>query len=390
MLGADGLSGARGAKQDKEALNLSEKVKVIKVIKEGDNYFATIENNPFYPDGKGGQLGDRGKIDIAEVLGTTETGVILNKHLNPGEYFYEIDKKRRFDIAQQHTGQHILSAAFERIGSLKTVSFKMGEEYSTIDLDGQNIGEEVLNKAEELSNDIISKCIEVEEIYTDKERAQKYNLRKPLSDKISGEVRLIKIDDFDISACGGFHVKNTGNINLLKITNTEKVKGNLTRVYFLAGLRAIKDYSQKDSILKNISSILTSGLYDLESKVESLLNENKDYKNSIKKLAEKNAYYLAKDLIEKALVVNKNKIVYYKKEDETADFLHKYVDLKDYTLIVEDEKDKTFSIFSKNINCKELIEKLKTNNNIKGGGSEVRGNISGDIKLEDILKILEK
>ena len=369
---------------------MSEKVKIIKVINEGDNDFATIENNPFYPDGKGGQLGDRGKIDTAEVLSTTETGVVLSKHLNPGEYSYEIDEERRFDIAQQHTAQHILSAAFERIASLKTVSFKMGEEYSTIDLDEQDIGEEVLNKAQELSNDIIAKCIEVEEIFTDREGTKKYNLRKPLSDKVSGEVRLIKIDDFDISACGGFHVKNTGNINLLKITNTEKVKGNLTRVYFLAGLRAINDYSQKDSILKNISSILTSGLYDLENKVESLLNENKDYKNRIKKLAEKNACYLARDLIEKPVVVNNNKVVYHKKEDETADFLHKYVDLKNYTLIIEDEKNKTFSIFSKNINCKELIEKLKTNNNIKGGGSEVRGNINGDIKFEDILKILEK
>jgi len=369
---------------------LSEKVKVIKVIKEGDIYFATIENNPFYPDGKGGQLGDRGKIDTVDVLNTPETGVVLSKHLNPGEYFYEIDEKRRFDIAQQHTAQHILSAAFERIASLKTVSFKMGEEYSTIDLDEQNIGEEMLNKAEELSNDIISKCIEVEEIFTDKEGAQKYNLRKPLSDKVSGQVRLIKIDDFDISACGGFHVKNTGNINLLKITNTERVKGNLTRVYFLAGLRAIKDYSQKDSILKNISFILTSGLYDLENKVEILLNENKDYKNRIKKLAEKMAYHLSKDLIQKAVVVNNNKVVYHKKEDETADFLHKYVNLKDYTLIIEDEKNKTFSIVSNNINCKELIDKLKMNNNIKGGGSEVRGNISGDIKFKDILKILEK
>ncbi|RLL82811.1 hypothetical protein CN13_06180 [Petrotoga sp. HKA.pet.4.5] len=369
---------------------MSEKVKVIKVIKEGDIYFATIENNPFYPDGKGGQLGDRGKIDTVDVLNTPETGVVLSKHLNPGEYFYEIDEKRRFDIAQQHTAQHILSAAFERIASLKTVSFKMGEEYSTIDLDEQNIGEEMLNKAEELSNDIISKCIEVEEIFTDKEGAQKYNLRKPLSDKVSGQVRLIKIDDFDISACGGFHVKNTGNINLLKITNTERVKGNLTRVYFLAGLRAIKDYSQKDSILKNISFILTSGLYDLENKVEILLNENKDYKNRIKKLAEKMAYHLSKDLIQKAVVVNNNKVVYHKKEDETADFLHKYVNLKDYTLIIEDEKNKTFSIVSNNINCKELIDKLKMNNNIKGGGSEVRGNISGDIKFKDILKILEK
>ncbi len=369
---------------------MSEKVKIVNVIKQDDNYFATIENNPFCPDGKGGQLGDRGKIDSAEVLSTTEKGVVLNKYLNPGEYLYEIDERRRCDIAQQHTAQHILSAAFERIASLKTVSFKMGEEYSTIDLNGQNIGEEVLNKAEELSNDIISKCIKVEEIFTDKEGVQKYNLRKPLSDKVNGEVRLIKIDDFDISACGGFHVKNTGNINLLKITNTERVKGNLTRVYFLAGLRAIKDYSQKDLILKNISAILTSGLYDLKNKIEILLNENKDYKNSIKKLAEKNAYYLAKDLIEKPVVVNKNKVVYHKKEDETADFLHKYVDLKDYTLIIEDEKNKTFSIFSNNINCKELIDKLKMNNNIKGGGSEVRGNISGDIKFEDILKILEK
>jgi len=369
---------------------LSEKVKIINVTNERNNYLAIIENNPFYPDGKGGQLGDRGKIDTAEILSTTETGVVLDKYLKPGEYSYTINEKRRFDIAQQHTAQHILSAAFERIASLKTVSFKMGEEYSTIDLNEQNIGEEMLNKAEELSNDIISKCIEVEEIFTDREGAQKYNLRKPLSDKISGVVRLIKIGDFDISACGGFHVKITGNINLVKIINTERVKGNLTRVYFLAGLRALKDYSQKDLILKNISSILTSGIYDLKDKIENLLNESKDYKNRVKKLAEKNAYYLAKELTENVLIVNKNKVVYHKKEDETANYLHKYIDLKEYTLIIEDENSKTFSIFSKCINCKELIDQLKINNNIKGGGSEVRGNINGDIKLEDILKILEK
>ncbi|PNR94806.1 alanyl-tRNA editing protein [Petrotoga sp. 9PWA.NaAc.5.4] len=365
-------------------------VKIIGIKKEKDKYYVDIENSPFYPDGKGGQLGDRGKIAEANILEVKEGYVVLDKEMKIGEYEYEIDEDRRFDISQQHTAQHILSAAFEDIASLKTESFRMDEEYSTIDLNSTNISEEILEKAENLSNEIISQCLNVEEIMVEKEDLEDFKLRKSLSEKVIGKVRLIKISDFDISACGGFHVKNTGNINLVKIINTEKVKGDLTRVYFLAGKRALKDYYQKHLMLQRISLKLTSGLNDLERKIETMIQENKENKNHLKKLAEYAGEYVAKELMNNPIIIRNKKIVYFKKENEAADFLNNFIDLDQFMLIVEDEENHTFSFFSRSFSCKELIEKIKNKygNEIKGGGSEVRGNIKGELKVEDIIKVL--
>lgn len=364
-------------------------IKILGVQKEKQLYLANLEDSPFYPDGKGGQLGDRGYIGDAKIIEVREDAVLLDKEISEGEHIFEIDEERRFEISQQHTAQHILSAAFEKIAHLKTVGFKMGEEHSTIDLNSSEFSEETYTEVESLSNKIISDCIDVEEITVNKDEVDHFTLRKPLSEKIEGPVRIIKIGEFDESACGGFHVKNTGNINLVKIIHTEKVKGNLTRVYFIAGKRALRDYSLKHSLLENLSLKLTSGISQLEERIEALIQENKETKNKVKKICEYATPFVVGEIIKNPIIIQDYRIIYYKKENEIADFINSFIDLNEYTLIVEDEENSTFMMFSTRINCKKFINKLKEKYEIKGGGSDVRGNIKGQITLNQIIDNLK-
>ena len=140
-----------------------------------------VLNSPFYVDGKGGQLGDRGTIAEANIVEVKENIVILDKNLEDGEYTYSIDEKRQEDIRQQHTAQHIFSAeAYNNFG-LNTVGFRMAEEYTTVDLDQKDISKEVIEKLEELVNkDIKADILVEEEIYTNEEAHKFENLRKAI------------------------------------------------------------------------------------------------------------------------------------------------------------------------------------------------------------------
>lgn len=163
-------------------------IKIKRVYEENGKFFAVSDQSPFYPDGKGGQLGDRGKIGPANVLRVLEGSEqevvhILDRFIEPGQYDCVIDQSRQRDIATQHTAQHILSACFLTVAQAKTVSFHMGEESSTIDLDMPQLTVETLNAAEELANEIVRKCVTVEILELDREEAQSMHLRKALSKK---------------------------------------------------------------------------------------------------------------------------------------------------------------------------------------------------------------
>ncbi|WP_129407968.1 alanyl-tRNA editing protein [Marinitoga lauensis] len=366
-------------------------IEIIDVIKEKKKIYAVSEKSSFYPDGKGGQLGDRGNIGDANVLFVEfKNGKyyhLIDKEITPGKYEEIIDLDRRFDISQQHTAQHILSAAFEKIADLDTVGFRMAEEYTTIDLEIPNLPENVEKEAERLSNEIIQKCLNVEEIITTKDEISKYNLRKELSNKVHGNVRLIKIGDFDINPCGGFHVKNTGEIGLVKIIAKEKVKGNLTRLYFLAGNRAINDYDNRIKITKSISNLMTAKVEETPKRVEEVINKMKEYKSKYEKLNEKFAELIANDILNKAEIINDTKIVYIDTKEDYINYLPKFLPMDEIIYIAK--VDNRFEISSKKINCKELIKNIKEDHpEIKGGGGENRGSIVGNIDISEIKKYI--
>lgn len=347
-------------------------------------FLSYIENSPFYPDGKGGQLGDRGMIDNTSVLACYENYVQTERFVEPGEHKYSISSQRKEDIAQQHTAQHIISAAFENVHNIQTVGFRMDEKYSTIDLDVPVITQELTDEMEELSNKIVSDAVQVQEIITDIEGSKNFSLRKPLSEKIKGSVRLIRIGDFDICACAGYHVFDTSKIGLIKIIDKEKIKGNLTRIYYVAGKRAFRDYRDKNLILKSLSSILTTSHDTIEKRVSDMIKELKDEKTLVKRISEEYAALYAAALTEKPLKCGKYSVLLYSKNDVVSGFLGKYIDGGKYTLVIGENED--YSISTSLFDCKEFFSALQKKYGLRGGGNSSKVNFKGTITVEDILK----
>jgi len=200
-----------------------------------DGLTVYLDRTAFYPE-SGGQPADAGAIAGVAVVDVVDEGErVAHRLLAPldlGPVECAIDWPRRFDHMQQHTGQHLLSAAFEDLLSLRTVSFHLGAESATIDLEGGAADAAALHKVERRANEIVFENRPVSVLFEDV--AQARGLRKP-SDR-EGTLRIISIDGFDRSACGGTHVRATGQIGVILLRKVEKVR-QTTRVEFLCGGR---------------------------------------------------------------------------------------------------------------------------------------------------------
>ena len=351
-----------------------------------------VLNSPFYVDGKGGQLGDRGTIAEANIVEVKENIVILDKNLEDGEYTYSIDEKRREDIRQQHTAQHIFSAeAYNNFG-LNTVGFRMAEEYTTVDLDQKDISKETIEKLEELVNNNIKADILVEEeIYTNEDAHKIENLRKAIKEKIKGDVRFIKIGDVDICACAGFHVARTSEIEIFKIINHENIKGNYTRFYFLAGDRAKNDYNKKHDIIKKLTNTFSCKDDEILEMLDKSLKEKASVTAELKSLGMRYAELMVKDF-ENTFIDYKNfKILIYNEDENLVGILPKFVNLDKFLLLIG--YDTSYTLMSNIYDCKEIIINIVKNfPNIKGGGGRNKGNIKLDkaYSRNELIEIIKK
>jgi len=270
-------------------------VKVLNSFSKNGKYFVELSENPFYLDGFGGQLGDRGKIGEAQVTAVKSKIVEVDRPLKIGQNVRaKANVERRKEIARQHTAQHILSASIEKLFNVDTVGFHMGEEVTTIDLNSPID----LKRAEDLTNEVVMSDLKVEEMILAPEEVNRYELRKSVSEKAlkSGKIRLVKIADFDLNACGGFHVSRTGEIGIVKITHAEKIKGGAIRLWFVAGKRALKDYSLKEEVLLKTSKIFDASWRDLEVRVEKSTKMSKEKSLKLKKTSESLAAYISKEI----------------------------------------------------------------------------------------------
>lgn len=364
--------------------------KKVNIKKISDKTYEIL-NSPFYIDGKGGQLGDRGTISDANIIEVKENLVILDKNLEDGEHSYFIDEKRREDISQQHTAQHIFSAEAYNNFSLNTVGFRMAEEYTTVDLDQKDISKEIIEKLEKLVNNDIKKDIVVkEEIYTNEEAHKIENLRKAIKDKIKGDVRFIKIGDIDICACAGFHVSRTSQIEIFKIINYENVKGNYTRFYFLAGERAKADYNKKHDINKKLTNIFSCKDDEILEMLDKSLTEKSKISTELKSLSMKYAELMAKDFEKTFIEYKEHKILIYNEDENLVNILPRFVNLDKFLLL--SGHDKNYSLNSNIYDCKAIISNItKSFPTIKGGGGKNKGNIKLDKtynkdKLVELIK----
>lgn len=267
----------------------------------------------------------------------------------------------------------------------------MGEEYSTVDFpDIALIDGEKIKDLEEQVNNIIGKDLNIEVLELSREEAgQIESLRKSISDKIVGKIKVVKIEDFDMNACGGFHVPRTKEIGLFKVINYEKVKKTITRIYYKAGKLAYEDYYEKHNIIKKATIQLSSTVEEINGKIDQLLEENKSKTKELSSLYHEYSELLCEKLKINAKIQGENKIIIYKKNDEVTKFFPKFIGSEKYSVIYGEEGN--FTVISKAINCSELKNNLeKLGYIVKGGGNSTRINLRIDANIEIIVDIFVK
>ena len=360
--------------------------------KYNDNYAVEVEyidlfSTRIYPDGKGGQLGDRGHINNIKILEVKEDKVIIADELEKGEYEYSLDTERRNDIAVQHTAEHLFSGIALKDYNLNNVGFRMGEEVSTIDLDSDTISDEMVKELSDKVNEAISKGAKVLGTTVMKHEIETVSgLRKKISPKITDEyIRLVKIEGYDLCACAGFHVGDIKDLKVFKILSHERIKGKYTRFTFIAGERALKDYEKKSEIIKSLNHKFSCRDNEVLKKFENYQKEHEELKKSYNYLLQKYALTLKEDILKNAVEINSHKIVFYHGDKELTNELKKVFAEEKITFagFYED----SVLIASEDINCSALIKEIiKVDNSVKGGGGAKQGNIKGNINEEIIIK----
>ncbi|GKV56299.1 alanyl-tRNA editing protein [Sporosarcina sp. NCCP-2222] len=240
---------------------------------ENGRPYVVLSNTAFYPTG-GGQPHDTGSIQRIAVVDVEEVDSEIRHYLaEPLQEAVQvegvIDWERRFDHMQQHAGQHILTASFVELFGFPTVSFHLGKELVSIDLDVEEVTEEQLRAAERLANDILLNNRPIETKWVTEEELDQYALRKQLA--VTDEIRLVIIPDFDYNGCGGTHPKSTGEVGLISILGTEKQKRK-TRVHFVCGGRVLKQLHKKNAELREASQLLSApedGVSEAIAKLQS-------------------------------------------------------------------------------------------------------------------------
>jgi alanyl-tRNA synthetase len=299
---------------------------------DGGKAVVKLDRTGLYPE-SGGQTADFGTIgsfrivDIQEgegdvVLHTVDAPGEADRPDVGGEVDCRVDWPRRFDHMQQHTGQHILSRAFIQTANLHTVSFHLGEDTCTIDLEGAGFNDDVARRAEESANAIvienrpvIIKTVPAAEL----DKLGDLELRRSLPDGVT-EARLVEVEGFDLIPCCGTHVRSTGELGLIKILKSDKAKG-YRRIHFMVGGRALRDYRSKHDIVQSLGGRLTTSAEDIEAKVEKLVAENQRAKKDSKRLSQALAGYETKSLLESAEVQSGTRIVAKYYPDRGDDFL---------------------------------------------------------------------
>jgi alanyl-tRNA synthetase len=253
-----------------------------------DRTLVYLDRTAFYPS-SGGQpfdLGLLGEVAIAEVIDEDHrvahklTAPLEGDAVSGASISGTIDWQRRFDHMQQHTGQHLLSAVFVEVLHAATLSFHLGSESCTIDLGIPALDPAQIHEVEQRANELVS---ENRPVTIDFQHASEAtDLRKP-SDR-EGELRIVSIVNLDRSACGGTHVRSTGEIGPILIRKLEKIRGNV-RVEFLCGMRAVRRARADYEALSQIARLFSSSVDETPGLVAAQLEKAQEADKARRRLA---------------------------------------------------------------------------------------------------------
>lgn len=355
--------------------------------------YVVLSNTAFYPTG-GGQPHDTGWLNDTDVIDVEKIDDEIRHYVNgsipSGEVKGQLNWERRFDHMQQHTGQHILTAAFVELFDFATTSFHLGTGIVTIDLNTETITDEQLQLAEARANEIILENRSIETKWVTKDELSSYNLRKDVS--VDEDIRLVIIPDYDYNGCGGTHPTSTGQVSLLKILGTEKMKKQV-RVHFVCGNRILKELTMRKHVLTDVARQLSVPEEQAADALQKVLSVAKTTEKALAEAEDALLVYEAKELLTHAV----NNIVSATFENRTIQQLQKlgrYItqeNANSIALLVTNNEDKLQFIAARGNSVETSMKNIASITlpliNGKGGGNDalVQGGGEKLMSAEELL-----
>jgi len=274
--------------------------RVLDVIPRAGKWGVVLDRTCFYPE-SGGQPADKGELAGVPVVDVTvEADQIIHWLEEPcprKQVTGKIDWPRRFDHMQQHAGQHILSQSFYELYQAETLSFHLGEEVSSVEIDVRQADGELIRRVEARANQIVFEDREIKTYFLPQEKISQIPLRKP--PKKAGLIRVVEVDGFDYSACGGTHPRRTGEVGLIKIIRWEKIRQNI-RFEFVCGQRALKDYQLKNQIIRELIARLNVKTEEIGQAVDKLSQQLKLMRKKIKNMSQELSAFQAAEMMDRS------------------------------------------------------------------------------------------
>jgi alanyl-tRNA synthetase len=261
-----------------------------------------LDQTAFYPEA-GGQSSDRGTLNGIAIVDVIEDGGtilhVLAAHVDTETVHGTVDRARRFDRMQQHSGQHILSQAFYEVLKGATLSFHIGDEVSSLEIGVPKISDADLDRVEARANAVVFDDLEIRTYFVPEEEIGTVPLRKPSKKGEGGMIRVVEVDRFDHSACGGTHCRRAGEVGLIKVVKWEKIRGNL-RFEFICGGRALRDYQDKTRTARHAAAAFSVADRDVPVAIDKAQAEIKALKKRARRLEERVAAFEAGQMVKEA------------------------------------------------------------------------------------------
>ena len=349
-----------------------------------------LDRTAFFPEG-GGQTGDTGWLNEIEVIDTREkAGVIYHETKAPLEVGTQvagkIDFPVRFDKMQQHTGEHILSGIVCAAYGYNNVGFHLSKDITTLDFDGELSAEQVC-ELEVKVNQAIHANIPVQVKFPSKAELADMEYRSKI--EIEGQVRIVEIEGVDRCACCAPHVKTTAEVGLLKIRSCDRHRGGC-RLTIVCGMRALKDYQQKQESVGKVSAALSAKPEKIAEAVKHLQEQQTSLREQLNRIQ---AMYLQEKL-EKIQAEDKCVCIFEESLDSIAmrnfvnGAMERCVGICG-AFIGNETSGYHYILGSKTMDVREVSKKLNGQFNGKGGGKPqmVQGSLMGNVEeIQNVLK----
>jgi alanyl-tRNA synthetase len=366
-----------------------------------------LDQSYFYPT-SGGQANDLGTINGWPVIDVVagENGQVYHilaappgadLGALPAPVHGEIDWPRRYDHMQQHAGQHLLSQIFYRHFGMETLSVHFGELESTLDLDAAAVTLTELAQAEAVANELVYAALPITAYFVTDEELARVPLRR--APKVSGEIRIIEIQGYDYSACGGTHVYNTAEIGPIKLLRQERRRGQ-TRITYLCGKRALADYLRKHDLLTQAAAIYSTDVAQVPELLARAQEQVKTLQRQVDDLMTQLASYEAEEVAGAAIPVGAFQVVVQSWEDRPVEVLKTLANLlqerpNTIALLATTAGDKATVIFARSadINTPDMHMGNLLRDALKafggGGGGRPEFAQGGGVAVEQVPALLE-